>query len=406
MAILTLSSVTVGCGHQIKSAIKPNGLVQTPPMGWNSWNTFGGDVSEGLVQQIADALVKTHMRDLGYQYVNIDDGWALPNRANGHLQPDPVKFPHGIKSLADYLHSRGLKFGIYGDRGIKTCVKNTPGSFGYEKVDASDFAAWGVDYLKYDNCNPSPFSNQQEEYRRMASAIAATGRPMVFSICAWEFKGWMPITGNLWRTTSDIKDDWNTIVDIIDINEKSAEYAGPGKWNDPDMLAIDCYGITDFQHGQKCDGMSELVGTKGLTEIESRSHFSMWAIMAAPLIAGNDIRNMPKFVMDILMNREVITIDQDPLGRQGVKVWDNSNGLCVYSKVLSGINTRAVALFNRTEKGEKITANWKDIGLSEGGATVRNLWNHSDLGDFTGGFTTYVGPHEVVLLKITGSKNQ
>lgn len=370
-------------------------------MGWNSWNTFKDGVSDALLRQVADAMVTNGMRDAGYQYINLDDGWALPNRVNGHLQPDPARFPNGFKSLSDYLHAQGFKFGIYEDRGTLTCVGHCPGSYGHEMIDAADFASWGVDYLKYDNCHPAGLSSQEGDYRRMRDALAAAGRPIVFSLCAWEFKRWMPRTGHLWRTTADITDNWGRILDIIDTNERSAYYASPGKWNDPDMLVVGCENVADIQHGRVLGDMPELAGHRTLTDTESRSHFSMWAMMAAPLIAGNDVRKMPKKTSLILTNGEVIAVDQDPLGRQGVEVWKNGNGLYVYSKVLQGANTRAVALFNRTDKDETITAKWSDIGIPKGSATVRELWKHSDIGNFNDSYTGYVYSHEVVLLKIS-----
>jgi alpha-galactosidase len=392
-----------GCGRPSAAPKIREDAAPRPPMGWNAWNTFGDRADADLLRQVADALVTTGMRDAGYRYVNLDDGWALPERVDGHLSPDPVKFPGGFKPLSDYLHARGLKFGIYADRGTRTCVKGSPGSYGHETTDARDFASWGVDYVKYDNCHPALFSSQEADDRRMARALAATGRPMVFSICDWRFRPWMAKTGNLWRTAGDITDQWDNIVRIIDVNERSAPYAGPGRWNDPDMLVVGCYGVADLQHGRGFGGASEWAGRPGLTEVEQKSHFSMWAVMAAPLLAGNDIRRMPRGVRDILLNREVIAVDQDPLGRQGVEVWTDGAGLGVYSKPLEGKDVRAVALFNRTERNEDITVRWKDIGISAGPAKVRDLWRHADLGVFSGGYRAYVPPHGVVLLKVSAS---
>jgi alpha-galactosidase len=373
-------------------------------MGWNSWNTFKDGVSDALLRQVADAMVINGMRDAGYRYINMDDGWALPQRLNGHLQPNPSKFPNGLKTLSDYLHARGFKFGIYADRGTRTCVGLCPGSYGHETTDAQDFADWGVDYVKYDNCNPALLSTQEGDYRRMRDALKATGRPIVFSLCAWEFKGWMPEMGQLWRTTGDITDNWNRILDILDTNEKTAALAGPGKWNDPDMMVVGCGDVADLQHGRVFSDMPELAGHPGLTEIESRSHFTLWAMMAAPLLAGNDVIHMPEWVREILVNPEVIAVDQDPAGHQGVKVWANGKGLEVYSKTLHGDNTRAVALFNRTDLDENITVRWSDLGLPAGQASVRDLWKHTGLGTFTDRFTGFVPPHEVVLLKVVSVK--
>jgi alpha-galactosidase len=404
LTIWGLGFVIMGCGYSNAPADAGNGLALTPPMGWNSWNTFKDGVSDALLRQVADAMVTNGMRDAGYQYINMDDGWALPQRLNGHLQPDPVKFPYGLKALSGYLHERGFKFGIYTDRGTLTCVGKCPGSYGHETADAKDFADWGVDYLKYDNCNPAFFSTQEGDYRRMRDALAAAGRPIVFSLCAWEFKDWMPGMGQLWRTAGDITDNWARLLEIIDTNEESARFAGPGKWNDPDMLVVGCGDVADLQQGRVFfNDMPELAGNPGLTDVETRSHFSMWAMMAAPLIAGNDVRNMPEKISGILTNREVIAVDQDPLGRQGIEVWENGKGLCVYSKALQGDNARAVALFNRSDRDESIMAKWADIGIPSGPAKVRDLWKHADLGPYTGSYTGYVNPHEVVLLKIVGT---
>jgi alpha-galactosidase len=392
-----------GCGHSPFPPSVLDGLALTPPMGWNSWNTFKDGAYDFLIRQVADAMVTNGMRDAGYRYINLDDGWALPNRVKGHLQPDPAKFPMGFKPLSDYLHARGFKFGIYADRGTLTCAGHCPGSYGHEKTDADDFAAWGVDYLKYDNCNPAVFSTQEGDYRRMRDALLSAGRPVVFSLCAWEFKSWMPEAGHLWRTTADINDNWGRILDIIDANEQWAAIAGPGKWNDPDMLVVGCRDVADLQHGRGLfNDMPELAGNSGLTETENRSHYSMWAMMAAPLIAGNDVIHMPKNIREILVNPEVIAVDQDPLGRQGVEVREDGAGLAVYSKMLQGTNSRAVALFNRTDKDETITVQWKDLGLPDGKATVRDLWKRADLGSYAHGYTGYVRPHEVVLLKVVG----
>jgi alpha-galactosidase len=392
-----------GCGQKQPQALTSNGLAQTPPMGWNSWNTFQDRLSDILIQQDADAMVTNGMRDAGYQYINLDDGWALPDRVNGHIQADPLKFPQGIKAVADYLHARGFKFGIYADRGAKTCLGKCPGSYGHETTDAVDFASWGVDYIKYDNCHAGFLSNQEADYQRMGNAIAATGRPMVYSICAWEFKNWMPSLGNLWRTTWDITNQWGSVISIIDLNEPLAPYAGPGHWNDPDMLVVGCSYTPNLQAGRVFDLVSELVGGEGLSDNECQAHFSLWAMMAAPLIAGNDVRTMPDSIRKILLNKEVIAVDQDPLGKQCVEAWKDLTGLYVYSKELRGKNTRAVALMNRTVNQEVITVQWKDIGLPEGKAKVRDLWKHADVGVYTNNYTSPVPPHGVVLLLVTAN---
>lgn len=372
-------------------------------MGWNSWNTFQDRLSDILIQQVADAMVTNGMRDAGYQYINLDDGWSLPDRLNGHIQADPLKFPQGMKAVADYLHARGFKFGIYEDRGTNTCLGKCPGSYGHETTDAADFASWGVDYLKYDNCHAGFLSNQEADYTRMGSALASTGRPMVYSICAWEFKKWMPALGNLWRTTWDITNQWESVVNIIDLNEPLAPYTGPGHWNDPDMLVVGCSYTPNLQAGRVLDLVSELVGGEGLSDNECQAHFSMWAMMAAPLIAGNDVRTMPESIRKILVNKEVIAVDQDPLGKQCVEAWKDLTGLYVYSKELQGKNTRAVALMNRTVNQEVVTVQWKDIGIPEGKAKVRDLWKHADVGVYTDNYTSPVPPHGVVLLLVTAN---
>jgi len=383
------------------SASATSSLALTPPMGWNSWNTFTGGVNDALIRQVADAMVASGMKKAGYQYVIIDDGWSLPNRLNGHLQPNPKTFPNGIKALADYIHAKGLKFGIYACRGRKTCQKTGVGSYGYETIDAEDFAEWGVDYLKYDNCNPGFLANQEQDYQHMQTALADSGRPIVFSICAWEFKLWMPTIGNLWRTSGDITNNWDAMLGISDVNEKSASEAGPGRWNDPDALVVGCGDIRDTQHGIAFDGASELVGAQEMTVDEWRSHFSLWAIMAAPLIASNDVRSMSSMVRQILLNPEVIAVDQDVLGRQGIKVWDSGTGLNIYSKMLNSGHDWAVLLLNRSAVGAVITAPWKDIGVPVGLATVRDLWAHANRGTFSDSYQDYVPSHGVVMLKIS-----
>ncbi len=360
-----------------------NGLALTPPMGWNSWNIFGGNINETQIKQIADALVSTGMRDAGYIYLNLDDNWmANPARdANGNLRCDPTRFPNGMKALGDYIHSRGLKFGIYGDRGTMTCMGiPQSGSHGYEQQDANTYASWGVDYLKYDNCYAD--ADIQADYERMRDALASCGRPIVFSICAWQFQPWMPNTGNLWRTTGDISNNWNSICSILDQNSGLSAYAGPGRWNDPDMLEV---------------------GNGGCTDSEYWSHFSLWCMMAAPLIAGNDIRSMSSSIRTILTNTEAIAVNQDPAGIQGTRISSN-NGLEIWLKPLGSANgnVKAVALFNRTSKWANITVNWSQIGIPNGPAVVRDLFRHTE-SSFTNSYTAYIAPHDTYFLKITYS---
>ncbi len=401
-----LSIITiVGIGFYFNSSALDNGLAKTPPMGWNSWNCFGPNINETQIKQIADVMVSTGLRDAGYVYLNLDDHWMATSRdGSGNLQSDPTRFPKGMKELGDYIHSKGLKFGIYGDRGTVTCyfrdnqkeLTTKSGSKGTEERDAQTFASWGVDYLKYDNCEvgyAAPSATMQSDYEKMRDALAKSGRNIVFSICAWEFRDWMPNAGNLWRTTTDILNIWKKgsgdwswgILDIIDLNEPRAPYAKPGAWNDPDMLQV----------GNTRNG--------GPTNEEYRTHFSMWCIMAAPLILGNDIRNMSQATKEIILNKEVIAVDQDSAGIQGTKI-KSSNGLDVWCKPLGSRNgnVKAVALFNRNSSTSNITVNFSDIGLN-GEVYVRDLWAKSDKGKFTGSYTANSVPsHGTVMLKISG----
>src|SRR6185436_3157162 len=223
-----------------------NGLALTPPMGWNSWNNFGCNVSDTLIRGMADAMVSSGMAAAGYQYVNIDDCWQNVGRTNGHVTAT-TSFPTGIQGTADYIHSKGLKLGVYSDHGTATCAGRA-GSYGFETTDANDYAAWGVDYLKYDNCNLPAGDNVQQDYVNMKNALAASGRAIVYSICAWNFQSWMPSTGNLWRTTGDITDSWSSMIGKYDTNVSLASFAGPGAWNDPDMMEIGRGGMTDTEY--------------------------------------------------------------------------------------------------------------------------------------------------------------
>ena len=364
-----------------------NGLAKTPPMGWNSWNKFGCNVSEDLIRQAADALVSSGMKDAGYQFIVIDDCWQVSRDKEGNIVPDPQHFPSGIKKLADYVHSKGLKFGIYSDAGTGTC-QNRPGGRGYEFQDARQYAEWGVDYLKYDWCNHST-QNSEASYSIMRDALAKSGRPIVFSLCEWgSTKPWLwaKDVGNLWRTTGDIAPKWDSgekedglgVVQILDLEDGLQTYAGPGHWNDPDMLEV---------------------GNPGMTPTEYRSHFIMWCILAAPLMAGNDIMHMSSETRDILTNKEMIAVDQDPLGIQGHRVRKDGD-LEIWSKQLSD-GSRAVALLNRGADEQKMTANWTDIGYPESlSAQVRDIWNHKDLGKKSGSFSADVPSHGVVVIKV------
>ncbi len=369
------------------AAALDNGLAKTPPMGWNSWNKFHCNVSEKLIRETADAMVATGMRDAGYVYLVIDDCWQVDRDAQGNIVPDPKRFPSGMKALADYVHSKGLKFGIYSDAGRMTCQKR-PGSRGYEFQDARQYAAWGVDYLKYDWCHHGK-QNSEASYALMRDALAKAGRPIVFSICEWgSTKPWLWAgdVGNLWRTTGDIQDCWDCKrkwgglgwTQILDQQVGLEVYAGPGHWNDPDMLEV---------------------GNGGMTTEEYRAHFTMWCILAAPLMAGNDLRNMTDEIREILTNPEVIAVDQDPLGKQGVKVRDDGD-LEVWAKQMAD-GSRAVALLNRSTKKQEIAVQWTEIGYpAHLKAAVRDLWKKQDLGTATGRFSAEVPGHAVVLVRI------
>jgi alpha-galactosidase len=358
-----------------------NGLALTPPMGWNSWNTFGCDVNEELIRGMADAMVSSGMRDAGYKYIVIDDCWQVARDEKGNIVADSKRFPSGMKALADYVHSQGLKFGLYSDAGTATC-QGRPGSRGYEFQDARQYAAWGVDYLKYDWCNTGT-QDVESSYSIMRDALEKSGRPIVFSICEWgRHKPWLwgKDIGHLWRTTGDITDCWDCtgryvrgIMQILDLQVELWSHGGPGHWNDPDMLEV---------------------GNEGLTLSESRAHFSLWCILAAPLMAGNDLRMMSPEIIEILTNKEAVAVNQDPRGVQGHKHRDFGDTE-IWRKPLSNDQT-AVVLLNRGEEQKEISVRVdpKDV--------VRDLWQKKDLGTFESGwFSAVVPPHDVVMIKTT-----
>ncbi|MGA6980040.1 MAG: glycoside hydrolase family 27 protein [Candidatus Sulfotelmatobacter sp.] len=388
-AVLFLSAILIA---QENRTISRN-LAPTPPMGWNSWNKFACNVNEQMIESMADAMVKSGMKDAGYQYVNIDDCWQVSRDASGNIVADPQRFPNGMKAVGDYIHSLGLKFGVYSDAGSKTCA-GRPAGLGHEYQDALQYAAWGVDYLKYDWCNTTT-QDAKASYANIRAALDASGRPIVLSICEWgTARPWLwgkEVGGNLWRTTGDIQDRWqgriewkpgdccsNGVLDIVDLEAELYSYAGPGHWNDPDMLEV---------------------GNGGMTDTENRSHFSLWAMLAAPLIAGNDLRDMRPEIHDILTNKEVIAVDQDPAGIQGKRVWKNGD-LEVWAKQMKD-GSRAVILLNRGKAQQEISAHWEDFGYpSQLSASVRDLWQHKDLGKFTGKFSAPVASHAVVMVAV------
>ena len=360
-----------------------DGQALTPPMGFNNWNSTNcrAEFNESMVEGIADIFVSKGLKAAGYQYVNLDDCWALPNRdADGKLVPDPVRFPHGIKAVADYVHSKGLKLGIYTSAGTKTCNDaGFPGGLGHEYSDARQFADWGVDYLKYDNCNNQGV-DAKSRYNTMRDALKATGRPIVFSICEWgENKPWewAADVGHLWRTTGDISDNWGSMLSILKQNLPLAQYAGPGHWNDPDMLEV---------------------GNGGMTDTEYRTHFSMWSIMASPLLIGTDLRKASDTTFDILSNHDVIAVDQDPLGKQGTVV-SSEGGRWVVSKEMKD-GSRAVALFNETGSAQRVATTAKEVGLPSATAYVaRDLWQHKDF-NTAGTLAATVPAHGTMLLRV------
>ena len=351
------------------NAQKYDQLAKTPPMGWNSWNKFGCNVSETLIMGMADAMVSSGMKDAGYEYIVIDDCWQVSRDENGQIVADKDRFPHGIKYLADYIHSKGLKFGIYSCAGTLTCA-GRPAGRGHEYQDALSYARWGVDYLKYDWCNTGT-QEPKASYSIMRDGLFAAKRPIVFSICEWGSNKpweWAGQVGHLWRTTGDISDTWNSMIEIFSEQKDLVRYAGPGHWNDPDMLEV---------------------GNGGMTTEEYKTHFSLWCMLAAPLIAGNDLQNMNPDTKSILVNKEIIAIDQDSLGRQGV-CWRDNGDYQIWMKVLAN-NEKAICLLNKSDEKKSVlvdfallakasTERWGPPSpLKLENFTVRDLWDHKDL---------------------------
>ncbi|MBO8195856.1 glycoside hydrolase family 27 protein [Streptomyces oryzae] len=360
-------------------------LAKTPPMGFNNWNAThcGPEFNEEMVKKTADIFVEKGLKEAGYTYVNLDDCWAEPERdAAGKLVPNKERFPGGIKALADYVHAKGLKLGIYTSAGTHTCntEPGMPGALGHEESDAQQFADWGVDYLKYDNCNNEGVP-AQERYQAMRDALDKTGRDIVYSICEWgENKPWewAGEMSHLWRTTGDIADNWDSMLGIMKQNLPLAQYARPGAWNDPDMLEV---------------------GNGGMSDTEYRTHFSMWSVMAAPLLIGSDLRKADDKTLEILGNKEVIAVDQDPLGKQG-EVVSQQDGRWVVAKEMSD-GSRAVALFNETGQQQEISVDATDTGLPQAASYgVRDLWKHQD-STSTGRLSATVPAHGTVLLRVS-----
>ncbi|MBC9713159.1 ricin-type beta-trefoil lectin domain protein [Streptomyces sp. TRM66268-LWL] len=378
-----------------------NGVGRTPPMGWNTWNTFGCNINETLIRQTADAIVSSGMRDLGYEYVVVDDCWFDPNRDSaGNLRANPTRFPSGMKALGDYLHARGLKFGLYQAPLDRTCAQyfgsypGATGSLGHEEQDARQFAAWGVDYLKYDWCSPTgTIDDQVRTFAKMRDALKATGRPILYSINPNSIhektgpqRNWGDVA-NIWRTTEDITNVWNSgqtngypmgIQNIVNVNAPLSGYATPGQFNDPDMM---------------------VVGRGGMTDTEMRSHFALWAMMAAPLIAGNDMRNMDAATATIMKNANLIAINQDTLGRQATQI-SNDGTRRILAKRLSNGDV-AVALFNQGSSTTTISTTASAIGLSGSSFSLRDAWTNAVTS--TGGtISASVPSHGTVVYRVSG----
>ena len=390
---LALVAAVVVVGQQIgrPSVDHPSRVAAfTPPMGWNSWNRFGCSVSADLVEQSADALVSLGLKARGYDYVVIDDCWMASHRdaRTGRLVPDPVKFPRGIADVARYVHARGLKLGIYEDAGTRTCA-GFPGSLGHEQLDARTFAEWGIDYLKYDNCNHGTSVSTRQyiaRYTAMRDALDATGRPILFAICEWGVHDpwtWAPALAQTWRTTHDIADSYTSMLANFRANVKLSAFAGPGGWNDPDMLEI---------------------GNGGMTPTEERTEFTLWSAMAAPLIIGTDLRSISQDSAAIYAKPEVVAIDQDPLGQQAVAIADGgrpagSAGLWVLSKTLSD-GGRAVVLFNSTAVSETIATTAGQLGLpAVAEYSVKDLWSGA-VSMTSGSLSAVVAPHAAMMYRI------
>ena len=381
VALLSAAASLVVPGSAQPAAALGNGLATTPQMGFNDWNAYGCNVSESLIKSTAQAMHTDGMQAAGYSYVNIVDCWMTHNRdGSGHLVPDPAKFPDGIKGTADYVHSLGLKLGIYEDAGTATCA-GYPGSLGHETTDAQSFATWGVDYLKYDNCNNTGVA-AQTRYTAMRDALAATGRPILYSLCNWGQDNvwtWGAGVGNSWRTTGDINASYSSMLSIFHSNVGLASYAGPGHWNDPDMLEI---------------------GNGSLTATENRTEFSLWSEMAAPLIAGTNIASASAATLSTLTNARVVAVDQDSLGKQGTMV-SSSGGLDVLAKPLANGDV-SVALFNETGSTATISTTAAAIGKTGASSyTLTDLWSGAT-STTSSTISASVPAHGTVMYRVAG----
>lgn len=368
-----------------------DGLALTPPMGWYPWNTFGQEPqNEKLIKEIVEALINNGMREAGYKYVGPDEGICFYRASDGRLTTNLERYPGGLRQLGDYIHRQGLKYALYTDAGTLTCSKAMPGTKDHEFEDMRQFAEWRCDYLKVDWCNTEG-QDIVETFRLLSEAQKTAGRPIVHSLCTWGVGSpwlWAASVGHLWRTTGDIcepgKADWETAMKIVFSNEKLFEYAGPGHWNDPDMM---------------------IVGMPGLSQAQNRSLFSLWCMMAAPLIAGNDLRNMSESTREILTNLEVIAVDQDPLGIQGHII--RKDGLVsIWGEKMLFDGSQAVLIFNQNDSPAEVSLRWAEIGLSDSEKLyVRDLWKHQTTGPLTKGISVTVPPNDVAMFRISRSKD-
>jgi alpha-galactosidase len=406
LAAITAAALAIAAAS-VAAASLSNGLARTPPMGWSSWNQFGEDISERLVIETIDAMTAKGLRDAGYVYVNLDDGWQhyKGSRKDHPLEADPAKFPHGIKYLADYAHAHGFKLGIYSGPGVTTCAGYT-GSDGHEAEDAAMFASWGIDHLKYDSCcshEHAPKSEVQRVVLKMSKALLAQSRPIVYHAChcgwsdIWEWAADMGV--NQWRMGQDISDDFNypglrekyyfDVLDMLDHGAKLAKYAGPGHWNDFDMLIVGLNGKS-----------RQLVGT-GASNVEYRTHFSLWAMVESPLLIGADVRTLDADSLETLTNKEVIAVNQDPAGNAAEKATESADGtLQVWSKEMAD-GSIVVALLNRGAATADMTVSpRRDLTVPWDRYRVRDLWKHQDLGPYDIPFTTEVMSHEAKILRL------
>jgi alpha-galactosidase len=363
--------------HQVRA----NGLAKTPPMGWNSWNKFAGRIDDATVRQIADAMAGNGMKAAGYVYINIDDTWEGERDAQGNISSNR-KFPD-MKALADYVHGKDLKIGIYSSPGPDTCA-GYEGSYGHEQQDARTFAAWGIDYLKYDWCgarNLYTDGEMQAVYQKMGDALLASSRRILYSLCQYGradvWKWALAVGGNTWRTAGDIRDTWESMARIGFSQNELAPWAGPGHWNDPDMLEIGNGGMSDTEYG---------------------THMSLWAILAAPLLAGNDLRDMTAATLEILTNREVISVNQDRAGKQGTRILQSGDQE-IWVRLLAD-GSRAVALFNRGPQPARIAFRWPDLGMKRAPRRARDLWAHADVALTGPDYSADVPAHGVKLLRV------